>query len=136
VGALAATLLVAADCLAINAVAVAYAPPLSREALGPFAVAYHDASPHPVVFSILAALLALGARLPALARLGLMVFVGASAANVLSPAVWPQGAPDYIVFRDLDLIANVSDVLMVATAVLVAGSVVAELVRRRRASPA
>jgi len=129
---LAVTTVVAADCLAVNAAAVAFVPPLSLEALGPLALAFHDKQPHPAFLVVLVAVLLLGTWLPRLGRVAVLVFVGAAAANFLSPALWEAGAPDYIVFRDADVIANLSDLLMMGSAVVVVATMVAAGLRRRQ----
>jgi len=123
---------VAADCLAINAVAVEHAPPLSLDALGPLALAFHDKQPHPVFIAVLVLVLLLGSWLPRLGRAAVLVFVGAAAANFVSPLIWDAGAPDYLVFREIDVIANLSDVLMIGASVVVAASIVVEIVKRAR----
>ena len=57
-----------------------------------------------------------GPVLPAVGRGALIAFVGAACANIASAAFWQTGVPDYIVFRNVDVIANVSDVVMVGSA--------------------
>ena len=126
------TTVVAADFLAVNAAAVAFVPPLSLEALGPLALAFHDKQPHPVFLVVLVAVLLLGTWLPRLGRIAVLVFVGAVAANFLSPALREEGAPDYIVFREADVIANLSDLLTIGSAAIVALTVIVAGPRRRR----
>ena len=123
---------VALDCLALNAAAVAHVPELSREDLGPLALAYHDRQPNLILLPMMALLLLLGTRLPAVGRIAVVVFVGAAVANLASPSIWEPGVPDYIVFRDLDVIANVSDLLMIVSAAAIVLSMAVNVIRRAR----
>jgi hypothetical protein len=127
---LAVTSVVAADCLAVNAAAVAFVPRLSLESLGPLALAFHDKQPHPAFLPVLVGVLLLGTFLPRGGRVAVLVFVGAAAANFLSPAIWDGGAPDYIVFRHVDVIANLSDLLMMSSGLFIAGTVAVAAARR------
>ena len=61
--------------------------------------------------------------LSSVGRAAALVFVGAANANIMSPLIWEPGVPDYIVFREIDLIANLSDVLMLSSAVAIAASI-------------
>jgi len=101
-------LLVALDCLAINALVVAHAPRLSLDSLGPVALAYHDKHPRPLSIAIVIVILLLGTLLPRGGRVALLVFVGAAVANFASPVIWVQGVPDYFVFLGSDLIFNLA----------------------------
>ena len=124
--------LIAVDCLAINALAVAHLPELSLEALGPLALAYHDKQPHPVFIGLIVLILLLGTWLPRAGRAAVLVFAGAVTANFASASIWDAGVPDYIVVRNIDVIANVSDVLMFLSAAVVAASISVETIRRAR----
>lgn len=124
--------LVAAGCLAVNALAVASLPALSVDELGPLALAYHDKQPHPAFASVAVFVLLLGSWLPRAGRAAVLVFVGAAVANFLSPSIWGPGAPDYIVFLELDVIANISDLLMLSAAVVVVASVGLAMLRCAR----
>ena len=127
---LAVCLLVALDCLAVNALAVARVPRLSLDSLGPLALAYHDKQPKPASVAVVILVLLLGTLLPRVGRAAVLVFVGAAAANFASPAFWSPGVPDYIVFRRVDLIANMSDLLMLVACVVILASMVVPLMRR------
>src|SRR4051812_20064617 len=127
---LAMAALIAVECLAVNAVAVSELPELSLEALGPFVIVYHDKQPSLVLLPLLIGLLLLVKHLPAVGRAAALVFVGAAAANVASPSIWRAGVPDYIVVRELDLIANLSDLLMIAAGLVIVGSIGVDGVRR------
>ncbi len=122
--------LIAVECLAVNALAVSQLPRLSLEALGPFALVYHDAQPSVVLVPMLLLVLVLVRALSSVGRAAALVFVGAAIANIMSPLIWEPGVPDYIVFREIDLIANLSDVLMLSSAVAIAASISFDLVRR------
>lgn len=124
--------LVAAGCLAVNALAVASLPALSVDELGPLALAYHDKQPHPAFASVAVFVLLLGSWLPRAGRAAVLVFVGAAVANFLSPSIWGPGAPDYIVFLELDVIANISDLLMLSAAVVVVASIGLAMLRCAR----
>ena len=127
---LAICLLVALQCLAINALAVAHIPLFSLDSLGPLALAYHDKQPGPIfIAAVILALLA-GTWLPPVGRAAVLVFAGAAAANLASPAIWDPGIPDYIVVRRLDVIANAADLLIVAASVVIVASMVVPVVRR------
>lgn len=128
---LAVASVVAADCLAINAAAVRYVPQLSLESLGPLALAFHDRQPHPVFLAVVIGVLLLGTWLPRAGRIAVLIFAGAAIANFASPVIWDEGAPDYIVFRGIDVIANLSDLLMLGAALVIAGSIVYVAVRGR-----
>ena len=69
--------------------------------------------------------------LPAVGRGALIAFVGAACANIASAAFWQTGVPDYIVFRNVDVITNVSDLVMVGSAAVVVGAILAQLGRRK-----
>jgi hypothetical protein len=122
--------IVALDCLVVNALAVATVPRLSLESLGPLALAFHDRQPHPIFAAVLVLVLLLGTWLPRVGRAAVLVFVGAAAANFASPAIWSGGAPDYLVFRRVDIIANISDLLMMGSAVVIVATIAVSLVRR------
>ena len=130
---LAVCLLVAVDCLVINALVVAHAPALSLNSLGPVALAYHDKQPRPMGVAFVIVILLLGTLLPQGGRVAVLVFVGAAVANFASPAIWGQGVPDYLVFRGPDLILSLADVLMIVTAVVVTISIGKELAHRSSA---
>ena len=122
--------IVAAYCLCGNALATAYVEPLSADNLGPLALAYHDRPPPVFLLPLLLLLLLACPVLPAVGRGALIAFVGAGCANIASAAFWPTGVPDYIVFRHVDVIANVSDVVMVAAAAVAVATILARVVRR------
>ena len=124
--------LIALDCLAVNAFAASELPQLSRESLGPFAVAYHDKQTSLAFVPVLLLLLFLVRGLSVVGRTAVLVFVGAAIANITSPLIWDAGVPDYIVFRDIDVIANLSDVLMISASVVIAASIGFDLVERAR----
>jgi len=128
---LAVCLLVALDCLAINALVVAHAPRLSLHSLGPVALAYHDKQPRPLSIAFVIVILLLGTLLPRGGRVAVLVFVGAAAANFASPSIWGQGVPDYFVFTGPDLIFNLADILMIVTLVVMVISMGKDLARRR-----
>ena len=69
--------------------------------------------------------------LPSVGRGALIAFVGAAWANIGSAAFWQTGVPDYIVFRNVDVIANVSDLVMIGSAAVVVGAILAQLARRK-----
>jgi hypothetical protein len=125
---------IAADCLLVNAVAVDNVPPLSLHSLGPLALAFHDKQPHFGFAAVLVFVALLSTWLPRLGRAAALVFVGAALANFLSPAIWNGGAPDYVVFRRVDIIANVSDLLMMTSGAVVLASMIAVLADRLRTS--
>ena len=127
-------LLVALECLLMNAWAVANAPRLTFDSLGPLALAYHDKQPRPAAVAVIIVILLVGTCLSRVGRVAVIVFVGAAAANFASPAIWGQGIPDYIVVRRLDVIANISDILMIAAGVVIVASLFAPYVRRLAAS--
>jgi len=133
---LAVCLLVALDCLAINALVVAHAPRLSLDSLGPVALAYHDKHPRPLSIAIVIVILLLGTLLPRGGRVALLVFVGAAVANFASPVIWVQGVPDYFVFLGSDLIFNLADILMMVTLIVMMISMGKEVVRRASAPAA
>jgi hypothetical protein len=130
---LAVCLLVAVECLMMNALVVAHAPTLSLHSLGPVALAYHDKQPRPMGVAFVIVILLLGTLLPQGGRVAVLLFVGAAAANFASPTVWGAGIPDYLVFRRPDLILNVPDVLMIVTAVVIVISMGKDLARRSSA---
>jgi hypothetical protein len=127
---LAICLLVALECMVVNALAVARVPTLSLDSLGPLALAYHDKQPNPASVAFVILVLLAGTWLPRVGRAAVLVFVGAAAANFASPAIWNRGVPDYIVLLKFDLIANVSDALMMAACVMIAACMVVPLLRR------
>ena len=124
--------LVAAYCLCGNALATAYVEPLSADNLGPLALAYHDRPPPLFLLPLLLLLLLACPVLPAVGRGALIAFVGAACANIASAAFWQTGVPDYIVFGNVDVIANVSDVVMVVSATVVVATILGRLVRRAK----
>ena len=124
--------IVAAYCLCGNALATAYVEPLSADNLGPLALAYHDRPPPLFLLPLLLLLLLAGPVLPAVGRGALIAFVGAACANIASAAFWQTGVPDYIVFGHVDVIANVSDVVMVVSATVVVATILGRLVRRAK----
>ncbi len=117
------TVLVGACCLAVNALAVAHVEPLSPANRGPLALAYHDEHRSLIALPLLLALLVLFPALHGAGRLAVIAFVGAASANIVSPALWSAGVPDYIVVRRLELVANLSDVVMVVSAAVVVVSI-------------
>jgi len=123
--------LVAAYCICGNALATAYVEPLSTENLGPLALAYHDRPPPLFLLPLLLLALLACPALPSVGRGALVAFVGAAMANIASAAFWPTGVPDYIVFRNIDVIANVSDLVMLGSAAVVIGAILTRLCRRR-----
>ena len=129
---LAVAALVAAYCLMGNALATTYVEPLSVDNLGPFALAYHERRPPLVLLPLLLFLLLMCPALPSAGRAALVAFVGAAYANIGSAALWPSGVPDYIVFSHVDVIANVSDVVMLCSATVVVASILVRLSRRSR----
>jgi hypothetical protein len=131
---LAIAAVIAADCLLVNAVAVDHVPPLSLHSLGPLALAFHDKQPHFGFAAVLVFVALLSTWLPRVGRAAMLVFVGAALANFLSPAIWSGGAPDYVVFRRVDIIANVSDLLMMTSGVVVVASMVTVLAERLSSS--
>ena len=122
--------IVAAYCLCGNALATAYVEPLSADNLGPLALAYHDAPPPLWLLPLLLLMLLVCPVLPSVGRGALIAFVGAACANIASAAFWPTGVPDYIVFRNVDVITNVSDLVMVGSAAVVVGAMLARVARR------
>ena len=121
---------IAAYCICGNALATAYVEPLSADNLGPLALAYHDTRPPLFMLPLLLLLLLACPVLPAVGRGALIAFVGAAWANIGSAAFWQTGVPDYIVFRNIDVIANVSDLVMIGSAAVVVGSILARVARR------
>ena len=124
--------LVGACCLAVNALAVAHVEPLSPANRGPLALAYHDEHRSLIALPLLLALLVLFPALHGAGRLAVIAFVGATSANIVSPALWSAGVPDYIVVRRLDVVANLSDVVMVVSAGIVVASMLRNGVARAR----
>lgn len=127
--------LVGAYCVVGNALATAYVEPLSTDNLGPFALAYHRSDPPLVILPLLLLLLLVCPVLPAAGRAGVVAFVGAAYANIGSAALWRTGVPDYIVFRNIDVITNVADLVMVGSAVVVIASILARLGKRLTGAP-
>ena len=127
---------VTAYCLVFNAFAVIYLQPLSTRTLGqPLAVAYHSVERPLVLVPIFLLVLCLLLRLSAARgarRTALIAFIGAACANVISASLWSAGVPDYIVLRDVDLVANLSDVIMTVSAATLLASMIVDLVRGRR----
>jgi hypothetical protein len=123
--------IVAAYCICGNALATAYVEPLSADNLGPLALAYHDRRPALYMLPLLLLLLLACPVLPLVGRGALIAFVGAAWANIASAAFWQTGVPDYIVFRNVDVIANVSDLVMIGSAAVVVGTILAQLARRK-----
>ena len=103
-------------CLLANAAAVAALDPVSITNLGPLALAYHERRPSPFLFATALLLLLLSSAVPRPGRAALVLFAGAAAANVASPLLWDGAVPDYLVLERVDVIANLSDVVMVVTA--------------------
>jgi hypothetical protein len=126
-------LLVALECLAVNALAVTHLPELTLDSVraGPLALAFHDKHPQPLAVAVILILLLLGAQLPRFGRAAVFVFVGAAVANFVSPLIWRGGVPDYIVLQRIDVIMNVPDVLMIASAMVVVASMLGASWRRR-----
>src|SRR4051812_8297688 len=125
---------VAAYCMLGNVVAAAYVEPFSRHNTGPLALAYHDKRPPLIYLSLLLLLLLASAALPPPARVALVAFVGAACANVASALLWPSGVPDYIVFRHIDVIANLPDIVMVVAGTILFASMLARILTRARAT--
>ena len=128
----AVSLLVALDCLMVNALVVQHVPALALDSVGPLAVAYHDKQPHPLAVAVVVVVSLLGSLLRGVGRIAVFVFVGSAAANFASPAIWGRGVPDYLVVRRLDVIVNLSDILIVATGALIVAAMAAQLARARR----
>ncbi len=128
---LAICMLVTLYCLVMNAFAVAQAPGLSLDSLGPFALAYHDKQTSPIPIGVIILALLVGTWLPRVGRAAVLVFVGAAAANLVSPAIWDPGVPDYIVFHRIDLVANAADLLMMAAFVVIVASIAILPLRRK-----
>jgi hypothetical protein len=107
---------VAACCVAANALAVALVEPLSPDHAGPLALAYHHVDRPLLLLPLLLPLfLLLSSLLRGAGRMAMLAFVGAGGANVASMVLWSAGLPDYIVFRRLDVIANLSDLLLLVS---------------------
>jgi hypothetical protein len=111
-------------CLLANGLAVAHVEPLSVDNLGPFATVYHERRPSLFLLGSLLFLLLLASFMPSLGRAALVLFVGAAAANILSPALWGGAVPDYLVLNRIDLVANLSDIVMIVTGTVAAASIV------------
>ena len=125
---------VAACCVAANALAVVYVEPLSVDHLGPLALSHHHVHrPLLLLLLIPPLLLLLSSALRGVGRTALLVFVGAASANIASLALWSAGVPDYIVLRRVDVIANLSDLLMIASASVVSASILHAVWRRYHA---
>ena len=122
---------VAAYCICGNALATAYVEPLSADNLGPLALAYHDARPALFMLPLLLLLLLACPVLPAVGRGALIAFVGAAWANIGSAAFWQTGVPDYIVFRNVDVITNISDLVMVGSAAVIVAAILTRIARRK-----
>lgn len=116
--------LVCAGCVAANALAVAHLEPLSLQNLGPFAVVFHERQPSPFLLATALFLLLLASFVPGLGRAAIIFFVGAAAANVMSPLFWDGAVPDYLVLTRVDVVANLSDAVMIVTALVAAVSIV------------
>jgi hypothetical protein len=106
-------------CLLASALAVATLEPLGDGNLGLLALAYHERSP--TLFLVPGALLilVLASALPRFARAAMVFFIGAATANLLSPLIWNGAVPDYLVLARIDVIANLADLVIVATGALV-----------------
>ena len=52
-------------------------------------------------------------------------------ANIGSAAFWQTGVPDYIVFRNVDVITNISDLVMVGSAAVIVAAILTRLARRK-----
>ena len=128
-------LLVAGCCVAANTLAVAYVEPLSVSHLGPLALAYHDSLRPLILLPFLSLILILAPALRGVGRVSLIVFGGAVGANIASVAFWSAGVPDYIVFRRMDVVANLSDVLIIASSMVVIASILRDLWRRHQVGP-
>ena len=122
--------LVALDCLVINALVVHSVPTLTVDSLGPIAVAYHDKAPGPLAVAVVVVILLLGSLLRGIGRIATLVFVGGALANFASPTIW-GAVPDYIVFRKVDMVVNLADILIVAAGTLVVAVLVARLICAR-----
>ena len=122
-------LLVAVDCLLINALVVAQRPTLGS--FGPIAVAYHDKQPSLLGIALVVGCLLAGTVLRGGGRLGVLLLVGGAAANLASPTIWDRGIPDYVVFGRLNTVMNLSDILMITAGALVVVSSTAQLLRAR-----
>lgn len=118
-----------------NAAASLFVAPLALDNLGPLALVWHDRHPSLLLVAAVPALALfwVGRDVGTPVRILGAVFAGAVVANTISSIAWSAGIPDYIVIRRFDLICNVSDVLIVATAL----SIVAMLAFRKiRPEPA
>jgi hypothetical protein len=129
---IAVSLLVALDCLMINALVVEHAPALKLGSVGPLAVAYHDKQPHPLAIAVVVVVSLLGSLLRGVGRIAVFVFVGSAAANLASPTIWGDGVPDYIVVRRLDVILNLPDILIICAGTLIIATLAPKLARARR----
>ena len=123
---------VAAYCVTANALATTYVEPLSRDNLGPLALAYHERRPPLALLPLLLLLLLASTALPGVGRAAAIAFVGAAYANIGSAALWPTGVPDYIVFRNVDVIANLSDLVMLSSATIILASILGRAFKGRR----
>jgi hypothetical protein len=124
--------LTALSCLVINAAADRHIEPLSRENLGPFALAYHNVRPPLALLAVVLFLPLLAPLLRGVARAAVLVFIGAAAANIVSPLVWGGSVPNYIVLQKIDVVMNVSDALMLGSAVVIVVSIALAPWRRTR----
>ena len=115
--------LVAANCVMMNAAAVAFVEPLSRRNLGPLALAYHQTQPPLALLPGVLLLLILATVMPGIGRASVIVFAGAATANIVSRMMRGGAVPDYIVVPRIDVIANLADVLMLAAGVILTVSV-------------
>ena len=126
--------LTACLCLITSKAAVAYASSLSPENLGPFAVAYHDKRVPLVAVALFLAMILAARRFPPLVSYSIAAFAGAGLANTISQFAWP-GTPDYIVIRQIDVIANVADLVLLACAAIVVIAAAAQLTSRISHAP-
>jgi hypothetical protein len=107
--------LMCAACLLANAIAVQHVPPLTPTNVGPLALAYHERQPSLVLLATGVLLLFLASFIRGVGRAAVILFVGAATANVVSPLLWDGAVPDYLALTRIDVIANVSDAVMVVT---------------------
>src|SRR4051794_19033509 len=83
--------LVTAYCISGNALAAEFVEPLSRDNLGPLALAYHDKQPPLFLLPLFLLLLLVCSVLPPVGRGAGITFVGAACANIASAGLWRSG---------------------------------------------
>jgi hypothetical protein len=109
-------------CLLASTAAVAFAPPVSESPFSAtWVLAYHDKSLPLLILVLPIVLLYVIRNAPLLVRISGGVFAGGVVAQVLAARIWGS-VPDYLHIetgiRDFGVIANVADVLMLTSLIV------------------